>query len=694
MSRRSTPKSGIKNQPNQDVSIPSDFQNGNEIVTNRKYRQFLQYLLDDSVCPFPQDIANKLIPKPYTTDEFIKKEKAFWELYESNSSLFRRFPLFSLLYIFNISRLIQVTYKDDFVSCIRKINGFVNTIQTAINEKVLDIIIPLTISRISSDDSPVMSEIIMTLIKKFTIPVFLPHFLSSYTALYNMSDLNNFHVNLLTQITQEFTLESEDILEIQSTIDKFTTGRTRIALQGLKESLNKQTQEGGEIPASPSRRSGLYSPSQGDGLYSPSRRDGMYSPSRRDGLNSPSRRDGLYSPSGRNSLYSPSKISPSRSTGSPGSYRGNNSSFLNLSFRSVTPEDFTKLLDDLESSNYTSVMGILNDIKDSLEKLKDFPDNRSVEPLFNLAMTTYREKLITSDNKKQLYLLITSVNNYCDPIQLVQLYLKNQNNKKIANDFLERCYQHFLKTSAIRDKMAEGKANLDINELPISLVVQSDIPQRNDVELAFNYLTEWNTSYSGAKEVWRIIKEEPDIDLNPYFDSLQMTQKCFLIEALRSWEEIEDAYYLQEVIDNLEILAQQETKSDRVAREAKDITEKLDEVALIESPKIKKHEEYLRSPSSKQSIKDNFSPTISTREMRNSPRRSPTTRTPDSSRAYSPHNTINNIPSAVYSGRYQGSPRYARSPNRNENTTTLNSPSYTSESKPMIRRSARPSPIH
>lgn len=113
-----------------------------------------------------------------------------------------------------------------------------------------------------------------------------------------------------------------------------------------------------------------------------------------------------------------------------------------------------------------------------------------------------------------------------------------------------------------------------------------DFIPRKDVEFAFSCLTNWESSYDGVHRVWELIKNEPDINIDDYFDSLDFTQKCFLISGLYANMEEDKMDGFAPIIDRLDQRITNETKSDRVQREAQRIGEKMSELIKTETPKI------------------------------------------------------------------------------------------------------------
>lgn len=118
-----------------------------------------------------------------------------------------------------------------------------------------------------------------------------------------------------------------------------------------------------------------------------------------------------------------------------------------------------------------------------------------------------------------------------------------------------------------------------------SSTIQDEFVPRKDLEFAFTCLSNWESSYDGVNRIWELIKNEPDIDLDDYFDSLDFTQKCFLISGLNAHKDDEKMESLAPIIDRLDDRITNETKSDRVQRAAQLVGEKMSELIKTESPK-------------------------------------------------------------------------------------------------------------
>ncbi|KAK8889124.1 hypothetical protein M9Y10_033868 [Tritrichomonas musculus] len=313
--------------------------------------------------------------------------------------------------------------------------------------------------------------------------------------------------------------------------------------------------------------------------------------------------------------YQPSPARSVSSKSSKHSIVSNASSYAAASAKSVSPEILEELLDTIENNAnlyLTHPIELLEDLRIQLERLKEFSKKRSAEPLFNLVNNTYRHSQTTTDEKKQLYILMTNINTVCDPNEMKDLYHKNRDNSRFSKHFLERCYQHFKQTSSSK--------TLTPKDLPVSLVVQNEFTPRKDIEFAFTCLSNWESSYDGVRRIWELIKNEPDIDLDDYFDSLDFTQKCFLIAGLYSNMRDEKMENLQPIIEDLDSRTMNETKSDRVQREAQRVGEKMNELIKTETPKIKRFNDststsFIRSPASSTSSKVS----MASRDIRQSP---------------------------------------------------------------------------
>ena len=182
---------------------------------------------------------------------------------------------------------------------------------------------------------------------------------------------------------------------------------------------------------------------------------------------------------------------------------------------------------------------------------------------------------------------MASINSIYNPVKLLKYYL--QKNSSYENkDFLEQCYQHFLNTTLIKDNNGET--------VPVSLTATMNQSLNNkDIEIAFTCLKKWNSSYDGVRRIWKILKKNPRINVNEYFDQLGFTQKSFLIEGLKN-RSLSDAKKSKDnpklikriravnhIIHLLEKRMLSETKSDRVSRVSLEISTKLDNIIISSS---------------------------------------------------------------------------------------------------------------
>lgn len=281
------------------------------------------------------------------------------------------------------------------------------------------------------------------------------------------------------------------------------------------------------------------------------------------------------------------KLSSTSSRISSKSLRLSSSQRLKSSYtgntREVSPEALGELLDSIDDHNYRSASQILSEINAQLERLKEFPSERSFEPLFNLAMKTFTNPKLSTDQKDKVYLLMTSVNSFCDPESLLNFYLKcsKKSDEEYPKDFLERCYQHFLKTCHPNEKLPSN------TNIPISLVSSEAPEPSKEILFAFACLNKWESSYDGVKRIWEVIKRKPDIDITENFDQLIFTQKTFLVEGLRNYlEEEQGEQHANEInfdeqekaVSRLENRMLDETRSERLNRNASEVTEKMDQI--------------------------------------------------------------------------------------------------------------------
>ena len=630
---KTTPSSS-KKRSTRDITITSEFLDSYSLFVNRNTRALFGYITNEINCPVPKEILREIVPKPIFKTEFERASQAFENLYNSDRRFFDSVPKFTIVYLITMVGMMGITCKDNSDRFLNILIDFIVNFNRSLSEELLDIVIPLTISKMLNDD-PLRTKLIMTLVEKFDSSVFIPHLLKLFQSIMNdrtsINKLTRFHINLLIKIIQDYSIDMKDLQQVKRFTDYLLNETQSPTLRDVLKIL-KSTCDEFDTEQAPS----FSAVSKGE--------------------------------------YSFTRFSPAKSVASSRhSFMSGSSSFVAASPRSVHPEILEEYLDNADSGNYTSSTSILNEIRLQLERLKEFPNNRSFEKLFNLAMETYKSQYTSSDEKKQIFMLMTCINTICDPLRLLQLYLKNQRNYKFPSDFLEQCYQHFIKTSHIQDLISPSK------KLPVSLVVQSELVPRKDIELAFTCLNSWETSYLGVKQVWEFIKNGKATDINEYFDPLDFTQKCFLVTGLKAYMIEEGLQQFEPLIEELDTRMMNETKSARVAREAQQVGEKMTELIKTETPKMNK---YKSATSSRKSYKG--TPSVSTNsrlsdanlsaKTSNSSLREEILRIPRSSFKKSYHHMDQNDSSFNISSRYPHSTTSNKIFNYSQGTKETTSP--------------------
>ncbi|OHT03554.1 hypothetical protein TRFO_29048 [Tritrichomonas foetus] len=525
-----------------DVKLPEKYFDINNYTTLNAYRDLLSYILKEDICPLPSEIADDLNPKPWVTVQYQKATKNYIDHFKAKPRYFTQYPNFTIIYGVSLASALGSANKDESNALWDYTNQILSSLKILPDEKLLDIFIPAAIGKVYNDDS-FQTQFINILVEKYSITTFFPHYITFLQSVVETKKINRYHISIVTKIVTTYSIDSHDLEALKGVIDSLKME----SFPGVQSQVKLLKQALMEFESEQFNYQSSFSPRENSQLM---------------------------------------KRSPARSVSSRHSFLSGASSFAAPSARSISPEILEEILENAESGTFESSTGILNEARAQLERLKEFPRNRSFEPLFNLALETYKKRDTTDEEKKHIYLLMTSLNTLCNPIELLNIYLKNQNNKKYQGDFLEQCYQHFLKTSGVSEIVSKT------TKLPVSLVVQSELAPRKDIEFAFTCLNYWESSYDGVRRVWELIKNEPEIDINEYFDPLDFTQKCFLITGLRAHMMDDNLESLEPVIEKLDSRMMNETKSARVAREAQIVGEKMSELIKTETPKMRNY----RSP--------------------------------------------------------------------------------------------------
>lgn len=509
-----------------DITIPDEYKDFYKIIKENKKTTFLNFL-KSSVCPYTAKIKESILPKKTDTEALKKTFDNFFNFFKAEPNIFNPVPVYTISLI---SSLLSFTQdKECFSNSIEFLVNFISN-NLPISDSVLDILIPVMVVRVPTDDTGKRIDFILYLVESFGVNIVVRHFLDFLDSVDRLGSLvPRLYIQILTNIAGQFALDQKESNRALEYANKLLT-------------TNKNTQEAKIL------------------IRTLEEYDSEAENSSRFGITTPRRLS--------KSFRSP----PQRYKGS---YAG--------STRAISPEILEELLDSIEEHSYRSASQLLNDINAQLERLKEFPSNRSFEPLFNLAMKTFKNTKSSTDSKDKAYLLMTSVNSYCDPEKLLNYYLEcaSKSDEEYPKDFLERCYQHFLKKSHPNEKLPSSTI------IPISLVTSEGPEPSKELLFAFACLNKWESSYDGVKRVWELLKKKPDIDITENFDQLIYTQKTFLVEGLRNYleeEQVDDPtnknnFIEQEkAVENLENRMLDETRSERLNRNATEVTEKMDQI--------------------------------------------------------------------------------------------------------------------
>lgn len=178
-----------------------------------------------------------------------------------------------------------------------------------------------------------------------------------------------------------------------------------------------------------------------------------------------------------------------------------------------------------------------------------------------------------SNISSQVFIMISKLNQMIISDKMLNWYisLSKIESSQISKELLERCYQHFRIYAA---------NSPSVHELPQSLTNPDDRSSliKADLELSFSYITRWETAYDGARQVWRLLKNDPDLDILEFFDSLNFSQKSFLFDALSSFINEEHTSDFQHLLDQISDSSKWESRTSKVSRSANFLFSRLEEI--------------------------------------------------------------------------------------------------------------------
>lgn len=531
------------NSSRRDISIPEEYKDFTEIIKNRSTIKFIRYLVD-TACPISGAFKNTITITNTSTENVKKTLDNIFNYCKTASDLFNGIPVYTISYL---SALLTCVRSD--TELIKETLVFLHSfIKPEMNPEYLEILIPTIFFNIASEDPPLRVPFIFFLAETYDPNTILEYLLIFLFSLKNHHFvITRLHLSVLTNLVERYSVDEEKLHRCKEFAKYVQENETSSPeLQTLITTLDQCDLNDG---FSPSKKS----PS----IYDYERSFHSY---RKQNINI-----SVSSPDikmRRQSLISPS---------SP-----------------IGQDLLNELLDKIENKMYSNPIDLLNSVRSQLDHLRSFPDNRSIEPLFELAFRTQASKNTTIEERRQIFLLMSPINSFCDPYKLLKLYIAfSQNQHKVFNrDFLEQCYQHFT-------SIARHSGKLKNVEIPNSLALTDSETPEEKVEFAFTCLSKWDTSYDGVNRIWEILKSRLSInsdvgnDIYDHYDQLKVVQKHFLVAGLRVHMEsaVEngdadefDNNAMEAVLEILEDQMSNESNSDRINRNVNALQEKFEQI--------------------------------------------------------------------------------------------------------------------
>ena len=600
-----------------DCVLPPDFSPFTRTLKGLKYRDFLNVLIKEK-CPFHDKVKHELLPLKISREECSDSLKRIFEKFKVSPGVFTIAPNYTIFLVCTLLNVVITINKSapivkdtvDFFSTFIKV-----VLDTCDVNDVLNVMIPSLLFNVSNDAPPARQAFIILIAEPhmFGIKTILEKLLNFFDDLVQtQSMITRFHITLLTALLEHFKTIHNSALD---RLKAFNVSLFNGPNNDLSRLLMNAIEQCEVISDSCSlTQTGYFDNNvnlQISHIGNLELMNNLTSSSEKLPLDQipqviKSSFNSLSSQSSFGSIPSIIAVDSSKNV----EYLLGKIQENNASFPIKDHSNDENQLDD-EILNLDNV-GVLNYIRNYLDRVKAFPNGFKIEPLLDFAFEVYDDKHITKEDQKIIYLLMASLNSLSDPINLLKYYLQKNSSYKNKN-FLEQCYQHFLKTSNIQKS--------EENSVPVSLTsTASNNESFNDseIEFAFTCLNAWKSSYDGVRRVWEIIKSNPNVNFDEYFDPLVFTRKSFLIEGLKncaiseSEAAVDDLNFAKKLkaanrkIAYLEKRMLSETKSDRVSREALEITSKLNgilsESSSGSSPKMNAPPKS-RSPQDKSSKK-------------------------------------------------------------------------------------------
>ncbi|OHT12080.1 hypothetical protein TRFO_03694 [Tritrichomonas foetus] len=466
-------------------SIEDDeYFNYTKVLKNLKYRDFLIYLINNK-CPYHDSLKEELIPCKITREECCNTLKLIFEKYHDNPLIFTTYPIFSITYICGLLNVVTTLEKNLNVTkdAIIFITSFLKDVQVSFQqngrrndkefESVLDFIIPTFLYNASNDSTSSKMTFILYLIEFFGVNILLHHLMNFLETVVEIkSMITRFHLNILNTISERYIIHNGNIKRMRdfalNMIESKNAEQVKILLRTLEES----------------------------DAYSYSNHDDSRNHDKDEASDELSQQTPISKSSDNNihSFYSHRRTASCNLKKSNSNYPFVSSPLLLSSSRKNREfpiESLGSLIDKIEHEPNLAdeeLIQSLNQIRGQLVQQKIFPINHDFRKILDISFGLYNkydtENVKITDEQTIIFLLISTMNSICDSQQLLHYYLATKSNMISQNkNFIEQCYQHFLKTSNIQNN------NFNSN-IPFSLVSQNDLQNylREDVEFAFTCL--------------------------------------------------------------------------------------------------------------------------------------------------------------------------------------------------------------
>lgn len=236
------------------------------------------------------------------------------------------------------------------------------------------------------------------------------------------------------------------------------------------------------------------------------------------------------------------------------------SSLKNLNSSTDPFDQLNQYLDFIENSPSEIEFSLFVDIRSELFRLNQFPE-RSPKPLMNAAVpfySTIEDEDDDGTSQKQLRSLVFKLNLLCNNKDMYKCYRylnENIEQLNIDADFLEKCYQNFLKHCRNRNQYPE---RLVRPEKPIRVEQPIEVKPKNPldekIKEGFDLLAKVETAYEGAQLLWELIVDEYAVNqIELYINEIEYRPRVYLAYGLRALEnESPRSQEINEIIEHFE----------------------------------------------------------------------------------------------------------------------------------------------